>query len=68
MMNTKAVVYMVTYKDDQHRTHMTFVKGFSAVKFLEERFSDVYFENTNNCYPHVKTEDNDYEKLFSFFY
>ena len=43
-MKTKKIVYLVTYKDDQHRTHMTFVEGFSAVRFLEERFTDVYFE------------------------
>lgn len=56
IMTTKTVVYMVTYKDDSHRTHITFVKGFSAVKFLEERFSEVYFETTET-YPHIKEED-----------
>ena len=60
-MKTKTIVYMVTYKDDSHKTHMTFVKGFSAVKFLEERFSEVYFEITET-YPHKKEED--YEDLF----
>ena len=60
-MKTKKVVYMVTYKDDFHKTHITFVEGFSAVKFLEERFSEVYFETTE-IYPHRKEED--YEDLF----
>lgn len=43
-MNTKEMVYMVTYLDDTNKKHLTFVKGFSAVKFLEDRFSSVYFE------------------------
>ena len=46
MKNIKEVVYMVTYIDDAKRKHITFVKGFSAVKFLEERFDNVYFEQT----------------------
>ena len=48
MFKTKDVVYMVTYVDDVNRKHMTFVKGFSAVKFLIERFDDVYFEQVDN--------------------
>ena len=44
----KEVVYMVTYVDDEKRKHMTFVKGFSAVKFLMDRFDQVYFEVTND--------------------
>ena len=44
MKKIKEVVYMVTYIDDEKRKHITFVKGFSAVKFLEERFDNVYFE------------------------
>ncbi len=51
-MNTKRVVYMVTYKDDQHKTHITMVEGFSAVKFLEDRFDNVYFEKIEN-YPMI---------------
>lgn len=46
MKNNKEVVYMVIYFDDAKRKHMTFVKGFSAVKFLEERFGKIYFEQT----------------------
>ncbi len=46
MEKTKEVVYMVIYFDDAKQKHMTFVKGFSAVKFLEERFGNVYFEQT----------------------
>ena len=63
-MNTKKVVYMVTYKDDRHKIHMTFVEGFSAVRLLEERFSEVYFEITET-YPHVK-QNADYEDLLLF--
>lgn len=55
---------MVTYTDSRHKMHMTFVEGFSAVKCLEERFSNVYFEVTN-YYPHIKEED-DFEKLLTF--
>ena len=55
-------VYMVTYKDDFNKKHMTFVKSFSAVKFFEERFSEVRFERTEN-YP--RTEKENYEDLFS---
>ena len=61
-MKIKKVVYMVTYKDDQHRTHLTFVEGFSAVRFLEDRFDNVYFEPTDT-YPREKEDNQDYEKL-----
>ena len=46
MKDKKEIVYMVTYKDDEKRQHLTFVKGFSAVKFLNDRFCGVYFEKT----------------------
>lgn len=62
-MKTKKMMYMVTYKDDRHRTHITFVEGFRAVRFLEERFSDVYFEMTD-IYPHEK-QNTDYADLLS---
>lgn len=42
----KEVFYQVTYVDDFHRKHITFVKGFSAVRFLMERFDNVEFEMT----------------------
>lgn len=64
-MKMNKVVYMVTYTDDQHKTHMTFVEGFSAVRFLEDRFDNVYFEVTNN-YPHIKRDN--YEDLIAFMY
>lgn len=44
MKNVKAVVYMVTYKDDFNRKHIAFVKGFSEVKFLEDRFGTIHYE------------------------
>jgi len=44
MEKTKAIVYMVTYKDDFNRKHITFVKGYSEVRFLEDRFGVVHFE------------------------
>ena len=46
MKNTKEVIYMVTYTDDDKKRHMAFVKGFSSVRFLEERFDRVRFERT----------------------
>lgn len=49
MEKVKEVVYMVIYFDDAKQKHMAFVKGFSAVKFLEERFGDIYFEQTETC-------------------
>lgn len=62
-MNTKKIVYMVTYKDDRHRTHMTFVENFSSVRFLEDRFDNVYFEATDNS-PELSSCEEDYEELF----
>lgn len=44
----KKIVYMVTYIDDEHRKHITFVEGFNAVRFLEDRFDTVWFEKTEN--------------------
>ena len=44
MKNVKEVTYMVTYLDDYKRKHITFVRGFSAVRFLEARFDNVFFE------------------------
>lgn len=48
-MKGKEVVYMVQYVDDDKRKHITFVKGFSAVKILEDRFGTIYFEKTEKC-------------------
>ncbi len=44
MENTRVVIYMVTYKDDFNKKHITFVRNYSEVKFLEDRFGVVYFE------------------------
>lgn len=49
MKNTKEVIYMVTYTDDDKKRHMAFVKGFSNVRFLEERFDRVRFERTERA-------------------
>lgn len=51
-----AVIYMVEYFDDVNQKHMTFVKGFSAVRFLEDRFGWVHYEVTEN---YVRTEYED---------
>ena len=46
MKTTNEVVYMVIYQDDRNQKHMTFVKGYSSVKFLKDRFGEIYFEQT----------------------
>jgi len=43
-----AVIYMVEYIDDENQKHITFVKGFSGVRFLEERFGWIHYEVTEN--------------------
>ena len=49
---------MVEYLDDVNQKHITFVKGFSAVKFLEDRFGWIgfHYEVTEN---YVRTEYKD---------
>lgn len=39
-------IYIVSYIDDRNKKHMTFVKDFSSVRFLEDRFTSVHFEKT----------------------
>ena len=58
MKNVKAVVYMVTYKDDFNRKHIAFVKGFSEVKFLEDRFGTIHYEKLqiDNVYKAIAAE------------
>lgn len=46
MDNVNEVVYMVIYKDDRNQKHMAFVQGYSSVKFLKDRFGEIYFERT----------------------
>lgn len=48
-MEKKEIIYMVQYTDDDNRKHIAFVKGFSAVRFLEDRFGAIYFEKTHKC-------------------
>lgn len=57
MENTKMVVFMVTYQDDNHKKHITFVQKYSEVKFLKDRFGDIKFELTD-FYPYFSEEDN----------
>ena len=40
------ITYMVTYEDDQRKRHITFVTGYSQVRFIEERFGKVSIEAT----------------------
>ena len=51
-----AVIYMVEYLDDVNQKHITFVEGFSAVRFLEDRFGWVHYEVTED---YVRTEHED---------
>ena len=43
-----AGIYKVEYVDDETQKHITFVKGFSEVRFLEERFGWIHYEVTEN--------------------
>lgn len=47
-MNKREVIYVVTYLDDRNQKHLITVKGFSAVRFLEERYGRVFYEVTEN--------------------
>lgn len=40
------MMYIVYYKDDDNKGHMTFVKSFRDVRFIQERFEKVTFEMT----------------------
>ena len=51
-----AVIYMVEYLDDVNQKHITFVEGFSGVRFLEYIFGCVHYEVTEN---YVRTEHED---------
>ena len=54
-MNKREVVYMVTYRDDSNQKHLAFVKGFSAVRVLEERFGYIEYEVTEQfVYNHTE--------------
>lgn len=39
------MIYIVYYKDDDNKKHMTFVKSFQDVKFLKDRFGEVTIES-----------------------
>ena len=45
-MEKREVIYIVSYRDDRNQKHLATVKGFSAVRVLEERYGNVYFEKT----------------------
>ena len=47
-MKNREVIYVVTYLDDRNQKHLITVKGFSAVRFLEERYGRVFYEVTEN--------------------
>ena len=42
----KKTVYAVTYRDDNGKKHLTFVEGYSSVRFIQDRFYNVTFEST----------------------
>ena len=44
MKKTKTIVYMVMYVDDFNKKHIAFVKKYSEVRFLEERFGKIEFK------------------------
>lgn len=53
------MMYVVYYKDDNHKQHMTFVKSFKDVKFIQERFGFVTYETTQTFI--VRKEDENDE-------
>lgn len=42
------IAYLVKYVDDDNKNHITFVKGFSSIKFLENRFGNIFFEKIDS--------------------
>lgn len=48
----RTTIYEVTYKDDFHHTHITFLSAWSDILFLMDRFGkeNVEFRKTEN-YP-----------------
>lgn len=54
-MDKKEVVYMVEYYDNRNRKHMTWVKGFSGVRLLEDRYHVISWEVTE-CYSRINIE------------
>lgn len=51
-MDKREVVYMVEYYDNRNRKHMTWVKGFSGVRLLEDRYRVINWEITE-CYSRI---------------
>lgn len=47
-MDKREVVYMVEYYDDRNRKHMTWIKGFSGVKLLEDKYRVINWEVTEH--------------------
>ncbi len=46
MKKIKEIMYMVSYRDDNKCKHITFVRGLSEVRFLEDRFGKIHYEVT----------------------
>ena len=67
-MKNNDTIYMVSYKDDEKRKHITFVKGFSQVKFLEDRFGEISFEPTNRHDEIKYDEVNTYSIINSLYF
>lgn len=59
-MKTKNNIYMVKYTDDEHRVHLAFVKEFSSVRFIMDRFDYVEFELTDSFYAIENYEESDF--------
>lgn len=51
-MDKREVIYMVAYYDNRNRKHLTWVKGFSGVKLLEDRYHVISWEATE-CYSRI---------------
>ena len=61
-MGKREVIYVVAYLDDRNQKHLITVKGFSAVRFLEERYGKVFYEVTEN-YVRIGQEGYSFQSL-----
>lgn len=53
-------IFMVMYRDDDKNRHMAFLERESEVKFVEDRFDDVYVNRVNRDFVAEMAQDNVY--------
>ena len=42
------MVYIIYYRDDKHKQHITFVKSFKNIRVLKERFGEITIKSYKN--------------------